>query len=235
MLSLEPLGEDALLLRLGSGIDAEVNRRVHALAAAIGRERPSWLRELVPAYASLALGIDMQAFGQDDPLPRVRAWLREVQAHSRQDGSADAPPLVVPVCYGGAHGPDLDALARHAGLSAAEVIRRHAGGDYRVAMLGFAPGFPYLLGLDPALAMPRLATPRARVPAGSVAIGGAQAGIYPREGPGGWRLVGRTPLRLFDATRPVPSLLQPGRRLRFEPVDEATFGRLAGRQRGGRR
>ena len=120
--------------------------------------------------------------------------------------------------YGGEHGPDLDALAEHAGLSPREAVELHATAEYRVAMLGFAPGFPYLLGLDPRLAMPRLATPRQRVEAGSVGIGGAQAGIYPRPGPGGWRIIGRTDALLFDPARESPSLLAPGDRLRFVPA-----------------
>ena len=136
---------------------------------------------------------------------------------------------MVPVCYGGEFGPDLDDLARYARLSVDEVIARHCAPDYRVAMLGFAPGFPYLLGLDPALHAPRRATPRVRVPAGSVAIGGAQTGIYPSELPGGWLLIGRTPLTLFDPAREAPALLAPGQRLRFRAIsaDEISAGELA--------
>ncbi len=219
---IEPLGEDALLLRFADAIDAEANRRVHALAARIARNRPRWLRELVPAYASLAVAVDPDAAN----LAEARAWLQALQPDDAHEADAEAPVVAIPVCYGGEFGPDLDELARHAGLAPEEVVRRHAAGDYRVAMLGFAPGFPYLLGLDPALAMPRLDTPRTRVPAGSVGIGGAQTGIYPREGPGGWRIIGRTPLALFDATREAPSLLAPGQRVRFEPVDADTFVRL---------
>ena len=224
---VEPLGEDALLLRFADTIDAEANRRVHAVAAAIACARPAWLRELVPGYASLALAVDPDAPGDADPLARARAWLETLPPVDAHETETDAPEVVVPVCYGGESGPDLDELARHAGLTPEDTIRRHAAGDYRVAMLGFAPGFPYLLGLDPALAMPRLRTPRTRVAAGSVGIGGTQTGIYPREGPGGWRIIGRTPVSLFDAARPTPSLVAPGQRLRFEPVDADTFARLA--------
>jgi KipI family sensor histidine kinase inhibitor len=153
-----------------------------------------------------------------DPLDSARRWLRQ----QALDGNGDEtqPPRLVelPVLYGGADGPDLDAVAAQAGLSPAEVIERHAAGDYAVAMLGFAPGFPYLLGLDPALATPRLQTPRTRVAAGSVGIGGAQTGIYPRPGPGGWRIIGRTSAVLFDPGRSSPSLLLPGDRVRFRPA-----------------
>ena len=122
------------------------------------------------------------------------------------------------VRYGGEDGPDLAAVAEYAGLSPRQVVERHAAGEYRVAMLGFAPGFPYLLGLDPRIAMPRLSTPRQRVEAGSVGIGGTQAGIYPRSGPGGWRIIGRTDAVLFDPARDPPSLLAPGDRVRFVPT-----------------
>lgn len=230
--TLEALGEEALLLRFGDGIDAACNRAVHAFAARCMAAAPPWLRDCVPAYASLALFVDRCAFDDPgiDPLDIVRDWLsRVVGPIGVSDDTAGTAPVEVPVCYDRAFAPDLDALAAHAGLSPQAVIARHQAASYTVAMIGFAPGFPYLLGLDPALAMPRLATPRTRVAAGSVAIGGAQAGIYPRESPGGWRIVGRTPLRLFDAARAQPSLLSPGRALRFVAIDRARFDALAER------
>jgi inhibitor of KinA len=235
--AIEPLGEAALLLRLGERIDLDVNRRVHALADRLQAQRPPWLREIVPAYASLALHMDpdreifavakpgLAMLDQDtDPLDTVEAWLREVLGDAMEEIAPAAPgrAIDIPVAYGGMHGPDLGALAQHAGLSVAQTIERHCAVEYLVAMLGFAPGFPYLLGLDPVLQMPRLTTPRTRVPAGSVAIGGAQTGIYPRDSPGGWRIIGHTPLVLFDATREPPSLLQPGDRVRFIGVDIAS-------------
>jgi KipI family sensor histidine kinase inhibitor len=143
-----------------------------------------------------------------------------------QIGPATAA-IDIPVCYGGEFGPDLDALATHAKLSAAEAVARHCATEYRVAMLGFAPGFAYLLGLDTALHMPRRVAPRVRVPAGSVAIGGAQTGIYPHELPGGWQIIGRTPLTLFDAAREHPALLAPGQRVRFCAIGADEFAVLA--------
>jgi len=211
------LGEDALLLRLGDAIDADTNARVHALAARIAAERPGWLRDLVPAYASLALFVDASAFGNDDdPLAQVEHWIEHLP-EAGTGVSVQGRLHEIPVRYGGEHGPDLDAVVEHAGLRPRDVIELHAGAEYRVAMLGFAPGFPYLLGLDPRIATPRLATPRQRVEAGSVGIGGAQAGIYPRPGPGGWRIIGRSEVVLFDPARESPSLLAPGDRLRFVP------------------
>lgn len=235
---IEPLGEDALLLRFDQRIDAASNARVHAIATAIERVRPPWLRELVPAYASLALQLET-GYADGDPLQRAREWLSTLLSTQDADAlpnTADpSPPLEVPVCYGGEYGPDLADVAATTGLAMDEVARRHGVGVYTVAMLGFAPGFPYLLGLDPALATPRLETPRTRVAAGSVGIGGAQTGIYPREGPGGWRILGRTPLSLFDAARAAPCLLAPGQRLRFVAIDAGEFTRLARRPRTGPR
>jgi KipI family sensor histidine kinase inhibitor len=152
-----------------------------------------------------------------DALDIAAGWLQALQF----DDDVDVVPsrlVEIPVRYGGADALDLDAVAARAGLTCEEVIARHTAAEYRVAMLGFAPGFPYLLGLDPALAMPRLDTPRQHVAAGSVGIGGAQTGIYPRPGPGGWRIIGRTDAVLFDATRASPSLLAPGDRVRFVAV-----------------
>jgi KipI family sensor histidine kinase inhibitor len=224
---VEPLGEDALLLRFEQRLDPAINRRVHTLAAAIERRRPAWLRELVPGFASLALGIDPDALPAVDALEHARDWLLQDAFDAPAATEATLPPFQVPVCYGGEYGPDLEALAAHAGLAAPEAIARHVAGDYRVAMLGFAPGFPYLLGLDHGLAMPRLDTPRTHVAAGSVGIGGAQTGIYPRQGPGGWRIIGRTPLTLFDPARAAPNLLAPGQQVRFVPIDAGEFARLA--------
>ena len=187
------------------------------------------LVDVAPAYATLALHYDAAAWVDANgghPWRNFEAAVRAVLETPPVAATA-APRLIeIPVCYGGDFGPDLDALAEHAKLDAAEVVARHTAATYTVAMLGFAPGFPYLFGLDPALAMPRLTTPRTHVAAGSVGIGGAQTGIYPQSGPGGWRLIGRTPLRLFDAQRDPPSLLQAGDRVRFVAIDAATFAAM---------
>lgn len=224
-IAFEPLADDAWLLRLGERIDDTLNAQVHALVARLRRQPPPWLRDVVPAYASLAVFFDAQTIDAEAALD----WLH-AQWHSRQgdddDAVGDACLVEIPVAYGGDYGPDLEPSAAELGLSPLQLIQRHAGAQYRVAMIGFAPGFPYLSGLDPGLALPRLNTPRTAVAAGSVAIGGAQTGIYPRPGPGGWRLLGRTPLNLFDATRTAPTLLMPGDRVRFVPIDADAFERL---------
>lgn len=219
-LQIEPLGEAAVLLRFGERIDAALNRRVHVLTAHLQTRRPAWLVDIVAAYASLALYIDLDAFTMDaDPLTEAGAWLRLRLDEAVDDDAEPTPRLVeIPVHYGGEDGPDLAELAQAAGISESDAIARHVRADYSVAMLGFAAGFPYLLGLDSALAMPRREVPRTRVPAGSVAIGGAQTGVYPRESPGGWRIIGRTSLTLFDPARDPPALLSPGDRVRFVEV-----------------
>jgi inhibitor of KinA len=228
---IEVLSEEALLLRFGESIESSVNARVHAAAARLREQLPGV--ECVPAYASLLLRFDPAQWGDSDPTTphqhvseRVMAALRELP-----DRADHAREVNIPVLYGGEVGPDLATVAAHVGLSCGEVIARHSAAAYRVAMLGFAPGFPYLLGLDPALAMPRRADPRLSVPAGSVAIGGSQTGIYPQALPGGWQLIGRTPLGLFDLQAISPSLLQPGDRVRFRVIDEGEYQRLAARAR----
>lgn len=223
---IETLSEDALLLRFGEAIDAGINARVHAAAARLRENALPGITEIAPAYASLMLRFDPRLHDQAE----VSAWMRGIlrdTSHTETIGRG----IEIPVCYGGAHGPDLEEVAQHAGLDVPAVIERHAAREYPVAMLGFAPGFPYLLGLDQMLHTPRRVTPRTRVPAGSVAIGGAQTGIYPRELPGGWMLIGRTPLRLFDPRRDPPCLLAPGDRVRFRPIDAGEFIALAEQRR----
>lgn len=223
----EPLGDQAWLLRWGDTTDVEVNRQVHALARKLRAANPPWLIDCVPAYASLAVFFDSAALHGDDSFVAARAHLLEmVERPESTTNDADAQCIEIPVCYGGDHGPDLEELAAARGLSQAQVIAIHSRPEYVVAMLGFSPGFPYLLGLDVVLESPRLATPRLRVPAGSVGIAGSQTGIYPDASPGGWRLIGRTPLRLFDVRRDPPSLLLPGDRVRFVPIDAARFRSL---------
>ncbi len=222
-LRFEPLADDAWLIHPGTTVGAATNAQVHALVARIRAQSPAWLRDLVPAYTSLGVFFDTDAITAD----AAHDWLR---AQYRVDTGTAAMPnsrlVEIPVRYGNRFGEDFDSVAAELDITSAELIARHSAAIYTVAMIGFAPGFPYLSGLDPSLALPRLVTPRTRVPAGSVAIGGAQTGIYPRESPGGWRLLGRTPLRLFDPERASPSLLAPGDRVRFVAIDDDAFARL---------
>ncbi|MFL5274760.1 MAG: 5-oxoprolinase subunit PxpB [Anaeromyxobacteraceae bacterium] len=225
---LRSAGEGGLVVELGEGIDPAVNARVHRLARAVRERLADRVLEVVPTYRSLLV--------RHDPLRVARsALLREVEAlvaelpEAPADPAAAARTVHVPASYGGELGPDLEDVARHAGLEAREVVELHASASYLVYMLGFTPGFPYLGGMSPRIAMPRLAAPRERVPAGSVGIGGVQTGIYPVESPGGWRIIARTPLRLFDPGADWPFLLAPGDRLRFVPVEHGELEDVARR------
>lgn len=205
------LSDDALLIRLGEVIDPALNRRVHLLAAAVMLQPLPGVLECIPGYASLTV--------QYDPLrlteAEARAWLERRLCLAEETAARPTRQVEVPVVY---DGPDLAFVAETCRLSPAEVIRLHSGALYTVYLMGFAPGFPYLGIVPPALRVPRLPTPRPKVPAGSVAIANAQTGIYPVESPGGWRLIGRTPLVLFDPERTPPFLFAPGDEVRFLPV-----------------
>ncbi|HET8648267.1 MAG TPA: 5-oxoprolinase subunit PxpB, partial [Vicinamibacteria bacterium] len=208
---LRPVGEAALSVELGQAIDLEACRRVQALDRALRERGYAWLRETVPTYRSLLVVFDPQARQE------AAARLAEMPV-----GDAAADPGAVhevEVAYGGAHGPDLEAVARHCGLTPQEVVAGHAGREYFAFMLGFLPGFAYLGLLPPELETPRRATPRTRVPAGSVAVAGAQTGVYPFASPGGWNLIGRTAARLFDPGADPPARIAPGDRVRFRAVD----------------
>jgi KipI family sensor histidine kinase inhibitor len=215
---VEAVGDDALVLHVGNRLDAATNASVHALCELIRTRHPAWLRDLVPSYSSVGVFFDSRLIDASGADAWLRTQLASVPAKTTL-APVEARTVEIPVAYGGDAGPDLEDAAAELGITPAQLVQRHSAGDYTVAMIGFAPGFPYLLGLDPALALPRLATPRTSVPAGSVGIGGAQTGIYPRESPGGWRLIGRTPLVLFDPAREPPALLAPGDHVRFVAVD----------------
>jgi len=235
--ALEPLGDSALLVRLGDHIESATNRSALALAEMLRAAALPGIRDIVPAYASVCVHYDIAAFANAgagaahllaaERVGEIAAKFLEAET-DRSDPVAggESSLLEIPVCYGGEFGPDLGDVAVHAGVDQRAVIHGHAAGEYRVAMLGFMPGFPYLLGLDDSLHTPRRASPRTRVPAGSVAIGGAQTGIYPRELPGGWQLIGRTPLVLFDPERAQPALLRPGQRVRFRAIGTDEFAAL---------
>jgi inhibitor of KinA len=231
-----PLGDAAVVVELGAEADVATSERVLDALARLEAAALPGVVELVPAYTTVALVYDLGALlDAGAPLAGAADWLgaRALAALTGAPPVAErrAPREVeIPVLYGGAAGPDLPAVAQHAGLGEAEVVRRHAAAEYRVALLGFAPGFPYLLGLPRELATPRLATPRASVPAGSVGIAGAQTGVYPLATPGGWRIVGRTPLALFRPDEEPPVWLRVGDRVRFRAIEAAEFEALAAGQ-----
>ena len=209
-------GDRAMVVELGDSISPETNRRVHGLLRALESHALPGIVDLVPTYRSL-LVLYNPMLSSFDSLRSLVASLDDDAAGAGKE----APNVVeVPTVYGGEHGPDLDFVAEHNGLSPEEVVEIHSGADYPVYMLGFTPGFPYLGGLSEKLHTPRLATPRTVTPGGSVGIAEAQTGMYPVQSPGGWRIIGRTPLALFDPEREPPSLLNAGDVVRFVPAPD---------------
>lgn len=231
-MQIRPLGDRAIVIRLGDAISEAMHQRVRAVCERLDRRRVPGMVEYVPAYASVTVHYDPLEVGgaRDRTFHRFAEAVRS--AVSELD-LAEPPPartVEIPVRYGGEPGPDLPELARHHGLSEDEVVRIHSGVEYLVHMIGFAPGFPYLGGLPDRIATPRRATPRTRVPAGSVGIGGSQTGVYPIESPGGWHLIGRTPLALFTPEADPPTLLRAGDRVRFRPVSGQEYRALGGHE-----
>jgi KipI family sensor histidine kinase inhibitor len=204
----------SVLVRLGQEIGAEARERVRRLLWLLQAEPLAAVRNLNPAYCSVLVTFNATLTTHAEMECALTRYLERLETVALPE----ARRIEIPVCYGGEDGPDLEAVAAHCGLPAAEVIERHAAGGYVVDFLGFAPGFAYLSGLDPSLATPRLETPRRRVPAGSVAIGGSQTGVYPFATPGGWRLIGRTPLKMFDPESEPMARVALGDRVRFVPT-----------------
>lgn len=227
---LFPLGDAAVVLEFGHSISPTTHRAIAAVAAHLRQHPVPGLREWVPAFTTLTVYYDpglVSENGRCRPYERVSEVLQQLLPAALAGARENPAALVeIPVCYGGRFGPDLAAVAAHTGLAEAEVVARHTAPDYLVHMIGFAPGFPYLGGLDASLATPRKGQPRPLVPAGSVGIAGAQTGIYSLPTPGGWQLIGRTPLPLFNPEWSQPSRLQAGQRLRFVSISDAEFDRM---------
>jgi KipI family sensor histidine kinase inhibitor len=220
--SVEPASDHSLLVTFSRRICPEANGRVRKLFAALEARQPAGMTNLHPAYSSLLVDFDPLRISLDVATGAVCSALKD-DALPEEAGRL----VEIPVLYGGNEGPDINDVAAACRLTVEEVVRRHCAPEYLVYFLGFSPGFPYLGGMDPALATPRLDSPRKLVPAGSVAIGGSQTGIYPAASPGGWRIIGRTPLRLFDPKRRQPTLLEMGCRVRFLPISNAEPARRA--------
>jgi KipI family sensor histidine kinase inhibitor len=221
--------DSSLLVVLGDAISEEVQERVLSLFHALAEHRDARIRNLHPAYASVLIDFDPRESSHEE-----LAGLVEKSARERRREKDRAPNIVtIPVCYDAEFAPDLLEVAKHAKKSPEEVIRLHSSATYRVAYLGFSPGFAYLIGLPEALRVPRLDTPRKNVKAGTVAIAGSQAAIYPVDSPGGWKLIGRTPLRMFDPAAIPPARLAPGDVVKFQPIDrsksDAMFDAMARR------
>ena len=210
----KPAGDSALLVVFGSEIDLQTNQKVHELDKLLRQTALDGVGESIPTYTSLLLYYDPCKLGYG----QVLDWVKQQMDVIPPFNPANSRLVEIPTRYGGEFGPDLEHVASHNQLSLEEVIRIHSTPEYPVYMMGFTPGFPYLGGMDSAIATPRLSTPRTHVPAGSVGIAGSQTGVYPIESPGGWQIIGRTTLSLFDITRETPFLLTPGDRVKFVPV-----------------
>ena len=213
-------GDDLLMARF-PGTEVSM-KQVQALAAAL-RKSGHWL-EVVPGYQTISVQFDPLA----EDLEAARKNLLKRLVLSEEEETTSEVMLELPVCYGGAYGPDLDMLARKLGLSEAEIIELHISASYHVDMIGFTPGFAYCAGLPAELETGRLEKPRQSVPAGSVGVAGLQTGLYGLSGPGGWPLIGRTPLKLFTPEKEQPFLVSAGAEITFKPVSEETFKALEG-------
>jgi len=214
-MQIRPASDASLLVTFGAALSLEAHAQVRRLTEAFAT-LPVGVRNLHPAYTSVLIDFDPRRLGHR----QVEDFVRERMAATDRAPETASRVVEIPARYGGVDGPDLEDVARHTGLEPARVVELHASAEYLVYFLGFSPGFPYLGGMPAELTTPRLASPRKRVPAGSVAIGGAQTGVYPMESPGGWRLIGRTELKLFDAAADPPALLRVGDRVRFVAAGE---------------
>lgn len=220
-ITFHPFGDQALLLQWEQRIDPAINAEVIRLNQAIGSEQIQGVQYAIPAYCSLTIAYRPELIDYQSLCERIQALvnrkdlLQKVVSKNRQ--------VVIPVCYEGEYAPDLKWLSQQIGLSTRQIIQLHTGTLFRVFMLGFMPGFPYLGTLPQALEAPRKTTPRLRVPAGSVAVAGLQTGIYPTASPGGWQIIGRTPRKIFDPEREEPFLLSAGDEVRFEAISPGEF------------
>ncbi len=212
-------GDSSVLIEFGKEISPEINGQITALVHLMKEQHIEGVVDMIPAFCSLLINYDPRVISYGKIRRRLEKLLK---LEVRQEGGS-RQVIQIPVCYGGQYGPDLENIASHAGLSPQEVIDIHCSRDYLIYMLGFLPGFSYLGGLDERIHTPRLANPRIRIPAGSVGIGGSQTGIYPLDSPGGWQLLGMTPVKTYDPARQSPILFEAGDYIRFVPVNEEMF------------
>jgi len=215
-----PFGDSALLVEFGDAISLELNRKVTALDEAILKAGVQGVEELVPTYRSLLVRFNPLRTTYEQLVFHIKEIEEKLTESTMK---VEGRKITVPVVYGGGYGPDLGRVARYHGLIEEEVVKLHSGREYRVYMIGFVAGFPYLGEVPEEIATPRLETPRLKVPAGSVGIAEKQTGIYPCDAPGGWQIIGRTTLELFDSLRQPPALLEPGDIVKFEPISEEQF------------
>ncbi len=208
------MGDSALMVTVGDSISYEINKKIHDIISLIKLADWPGIKEIVPTYSSFVVHFDPIIFSMEGLIECVQGiWNDDLNSEN-----TDSRTVLIPTLYGSEYGPDLESVSELTGLSTEEVIETHSKVDYLVYALGFSPGFPYLGGLDSKIHCPRLETPRVSVPQGTVAIADSQTGVYPVASPGGWRLIGRTPVTMFDPSRANPSLVTPGDYIRFVPI-----------------
>lgn len=221
-ISILTAGDSSLLIQFGNEISPEINQRIKATVQLMREQHIEGVLDVIPAFCSLLINYDPRVISYSEITKRMKKLLKA----ETKVGEEKKKVFEIPVCYGGKYGPDLAYIAEHAGMTEEEVIALHSSKDYLIYMLGFLPGFCYLGGLDERLHTPRLATPRIKIDAGSVGIGGSQTGIYPMDSPGGWQLMGMTPVKTYDPDREVPILVEAGDYIRFVPIDEEEYLRI---------
>ena len=221
--TISPVGDRAISIDFGQVIDPTINRHIRQTIERIKALQLEGIIELVPTYCALLVEYDAMLYSYSEICNIIEPTLEE----GMTDTTNELVTVVeVPTVYGGEFGPDLSFVASHNHLSEAEVISIHSGTDYLVYMLGFIPGFTYLGGMDPRIATPRLSSPRTLIPAGSVGIAGEQTGTYPSDSPGGWQIIGRTPVTMYDMSKAQAALLKAGDYVRYVPIDESEFHRI---------
>lgn len=222
-LKFHPLGDQAIVVTAGESISKESTALVRAIAEKITDSEIPWVTDVIQAYVTVTICYEADG---GMTYAEMEKRLQELLSGIRPATEGEGRTVEIPVCYGGDFGPDLAFVAQHNGLDEKEVVRIHSGNTYDVKMIGFAPGFPFLGGMDERIAAPRRPSPRLEIPARTVGIAGAQTGVYPIGTPGGWQLIGRTPIDLFLPDEEIPSLLRPGDRVRFRPVSPEEYKQL---------
>jgi inhibitor of KinA len=219
--SFYPLGDAAVILQLEKEGTDKTQIKIQTIASYLEEHPPGWMIEYIPSFQTVAVFYDLKKIPFHSsllPYDYVCSELQQMLATLHAGNTGQQQIIEIPVCYGGEFGPDLAFVANYNGISEEEVIQIHSSGDYLVYMIGFSPGFPYLGGMSPKISAPRKKTPRLKTPARSVGIAGSQTGIYPIETPGGWQLIGRTPINLFRPNHKIPSLLRAGDRIKFKAI-----------------
>ena len=221
--TISPVGDCAISIDFGQVIDPKINRHIRQTIERIQELHLDGIIELVPTYCALLLQYDAMLYSYSELYNIIEPTLEQTMA---DNDNGLVTVVEIPTVYGGEFGPDLGFVASHNKLSEDEVVSIHSGTDYLVYMLGFIPGFTYLGGMDPRIATPRLSSPRTLIPAGSVGIAGEQTGTYPSDSPGGWQIIGRTPVIMYDMSKEQAALLSAGDYVRYVPIDETEYNRI---------